>query len=72
MCALCPNIRGAFRKLAQPFLGMEWVHVSCAQWIPRVQIWDKKNMKDISLEKVPAEALYQVKAAFRLLNIAGD
>ncbi|KAI8384579.1 uncharacterized protein BYT42DRAFT_562962 [Radiomyces spectabilis] len=54
VCALCPFTYGAFCKLEEPFCGMEWVHVSCATWLPCATIRDQKSLSGITLHGYPA------------------
>ncbi|KAL0077889.1 PHD-zinc-finger like domain-containing protein, partial [Phycomyces blakesleeanus] len=55
-CALCPDIRGAFRKLEHPLFGVEWTHIACAVWVPEVDIGNAQTISKITLDNVPLSA----------------
>ena len=44
-CELCPNKGGAMKPTKN---GQKWAHVSCALWIPEVNIGDVTRMEPIT------------------------
>lgn len=59
-CLLCPNSGGAMKR-ARPAAGHtgsdEWVHLSCALWLPGVEIHDRVYWEDIcGISSLPENA----------------
>lgn len=57
-CMLCPLKGGAMKKVMRYNSDCEkdsWVHVSCALWIPEIEIGDIDSLSQINIKRILPE-----------------